>query len=84
MDSSGAARSDADIATDIAALLAAYDAGTELNQASASGPDMAGPGLQAGPNTGAAEGDGLVRDLSTSIWPFPAADQVVQVTIEPM
>ena len=84
LDGSGAARSDTDIANDVGAQLAAWDAGTEQNQGSALGPDMAGPGLQSGPNMGASEGDGTVRASSSDLWPLPAASSVVKVTIEPM
>jgi len=62
---------------DATALLAAYDAGTELNQAGAAGPSMAGTTLagiplQAAPNTGAADGNGLVRLLVSPVWTYPS------------
>jgi hypothetical protein len=79
----GAPRSNGDIATDVAAMLAAWDAGTEQNQAGAGGPSMAGPGLQPAPNTGASEGDGRVRALADPVWSYPRAVDVVKVTITP-
>jgi hypothetical protein len=84
VSSGGTARSDSDIATDVASLLGAWDAGTEQNQGAALGPDMAGPGLQSGPNMGASEGNGTVRAASSELWPLPAASSLVKVTIEPM
>ena len=79
----GAPRSNADIASDVAAMLAVWDAGTEQNQAGAGGPSMAGPGLQPAPNTGANEGDGRVRTLADPVWSYPPAVDVVKVTITP-
>ena len=84
MSNSGTARSDTDIATDVASLLGVWDAGTEQNQGAALGPDMAGPGLQSGPNMGASEGNGTVRAASSELWPLPAASSIIKVTIEPM
>lgn len=84
LTSTGSPRSDADITADVAELLAVFDAGTEQNQAGAAGPDMAGPGLQAGPNTGASEGNGTVRKVDVDLWPLPAASRLLRVTLEPM
>jgi hypothetical protein len=61
LDAEGMPRSNDDIANDVAQLLAAFDAGTEANQAAALGPDMAP--YQEAPNTGAAEGAGVVRPV---------------------
>jgi hypothetical protein len=88
LDATGTPRADAAIATDVAALLAAYDAGTEANQAGAAGPSMAGTtlagiALQAAPNTGAADGNGLVRLLAGSVWTYPSVKSVIQVTVTP-
>ena len=88
LDALGTPRSDAAIAADIATLLAAYDAGTEANQAGAAGPSMAGTTLagiplQAAPNTGAADGNGLVRLLVSPVWTYPSVKSVIKVTITP-
>jgi len=88
LDATGAARSDADIAADVTLLLAAYDAGTEANQAGAAGPSMAGKTmgtvlLQAAPNTGVADGNGLVRLLASSVWTYPSVASVIKVTVSP-
>jgi len=77
----GAPRSLDDIANDITAEFSAWDAGTELNQASAAGPDQAPH--QAGPNTGAEEGDSTVRLLEDPVWTYPENTDVVRVTITP-
>ncbi len=61
--------------------LAAYEAGTEANQGSALGPDMAP--YQAAPNTGANEGSGQVRPID-GVWPFPAVSQLIKVTLSSM
>ncbi len=84
LDAGGVPRSDNDIAADITAALASYDAGTEINQAGAAGPDMAGPQLQAGPDTGAPEGDSTVRALASPVWGYPAPTSVLRVTVAPV
>jgi hypothetical protein len=81
--SAGEPRSDAAIAADVTAMLAAWDAGTELNQGGAGGPTMAGPGLQAAPNTGASEGNNRVRAQADPVWVFPSPSDVIKVTIVP-
>lgn len=81
LDEAGAARSDLDIATDIAASLVAWDSGTEQNQAGAAGSDQAPQ--QAGPDTGEAEGNGLVRLLPDGVWSYPAVNEIVRVTVRP-
>ncbi len=78
----GAARPDADIAKDIAAMLAAYDAGTEQNQGGALGPDMA-TNSGGTPNVGAADGNGLVRPAMPGVWAYPMPNRTVIVTVEP-
>jgi len=89
LDATGTPRADSAIAADIAAALAAYDAGTEANQAGAAGPSMAGStllgavALQPAPNTGAADGNGLVRLLASSVWTYPTASSLIKVTITP-
>jgi 6-phosphogluconolactonase (cycloisomerase 2 family) len=61
----------------------AWDAGTERNQAGAAGPDQ--PPRQAGPDTGADEGDGTVRLLNNPdpVWYYPALENVLRATIIP-
>lgn len=83
---------DGEIEDAILASLQVYDAGTEQNQAGATGRDMAGPGLQAGPNTGASEGNGLVRIVTPGangaltnepVWEYPQLGQLIRVTVTP-
>ncbi|MGZ3417394.1 MAG: spondin domain-containing protein [Polyangiales bacterium] len=81
VDGGGAPRSIADINADLASMLAAWDAGTEGNQASALGPDQAP--RQAAANTGAGEGTGKVRKVD-QVWAFPAAKHVVRVHVKPL
>ena len=66
----------------IETALRAYDAGTEANQAGGAGPDQ--PPRQAAANTGAAEGNGLVRLLDDPIWLYPDVADLVRVTITPV
>lgn len=81
LDDAGAARSDEDIATDIAAALAAWDAGTENNQGGALGSDMPPAGA---PNTGASEGSGVVRDAEDDpVWPVPEPSNIIRVMVGP-
>lgn len=80
LDGTGEARSDAAIAADVVASLAAWDAGTERNQAGAAGPDQAP--RQAGPDTGAGEGDGTVRTFGAPVWLVPEPADLLRVTIE--
>ncbi|MGB0383855.1 MAG: spondin domain-containing protein, partial [Ardenticatenaceae bacterium] len=88
LNQDGTPRTDAEIAADIADEFIAWDAGTERNQAGAAGPDQAP--RQAGPNTGADEGNALVRLLggqlrspesTDSVWSYPNVSDVVRVTI---
>jgi spondin N len=67
----------------ISAALGAWEAGTEANQAGAIGRDQ--EPRQAADNTGANEGNGLVRGSSEDdlIWAWPDANQLVRVTIAP-
>jgi hypothetical protein len=81
LDSAGSPRSDNDIAADIMANLAAYESGTEANQGSALGPDMAP--YQSAANTGANEGSAKARAIN-GVWPFPAVPQVLKVTLTPV
>ena len=75
----GEPRSPDEIAADIRAGLRAWDAGTERNQSGAAGPDQAP--RQAAPDTGAAEGSGLVRRLEDPVWSYPRVADVLRVTI---
>lgn len=79
LDDDGDPRSDAEIAADVAATLRAYDAGTEANQAGARGRDMAP--YQSAPNTGVAEGSGVVRVLDDPIWSYPAVEEIVRLSV---
>jgi hypothetical protein len=81
LTAAGERRSNEDIAADIEASLAAWDAGTERNQAGAAGPDQAP--RQAGPNTGADEGNSTVRLLNDPVWRYPMLSDVLRVTIMP-
>lgn len=80
LNAAGNPRSDMDIATDIAATLAAWDAGTEQNQAGAAGSDQAPRGTA---NTGEAEGNGFLRLMPDGVWRYPAPADIVRVTIRP-
>ncbi|MDQ3368821.1 MAG: spondin domain-containing protein [Myxococcota bacterium] len=66
---------------DVSADIALYDAGSEIDQELAIGPDT-GP-QQAGPDTGAPDPITLVRELSTTAYPHPASTHL-RVTLEPM
>jgi hypothetical protein len=79
LDAQGMPRPDADIAADIEASLAVYDAGTEANQYGASGGDMAPHQAEAG--AGMPEGDGTVRMAGPGA---PPAAALLQVTISPL
>lgn len=63
---------------DVSRAIAIYDAGTELDQELAIGPDT-GP-QQAGPNTGAADPIAIVREAAHR---FPASTHL-RVTLEPV
>ncbi|HVJ21465.1 MAG TPA: spondin domain-containing protein, partial [Polyangiaceae bacterium] len=52
------------------------DAGTEASQAGAAGPDMIH--LQQTPNTGADEGNGMVRPWDDAVWYYPAATELLR------
>ena len=83
MNMDGTARSNEEIADDIASQRLAWDAGTERNQAGAGGPDQAP--RQAGPNTGADEGPGTVRLIGDeAVWDYPTVEEVLKVTIHPV
>ncbi|MGH2544752.1 MAG: spondin domain-containing protein, partial [Ardenticatenaceae bacterium] len=81
LNEDGTPRSDDEIAADIATLLTAWDSGTERNQAGAAGFNQAP--VQPAPNTGADEGNGLVRLLGDPdpVWSYPDVSAVVRVTI---
>jgi len=78
LDGTGNPRNDSDIAADITANLAAYESGTEANQGSALGPDMAP--YQLGPNQGANEGSGKMRPID-GVWPFPPVSTILKATL---
>ena len=82
VDDAGDPLSESDIAAAILAQLGAWESGTEANQAGAIGRDQAP--RQAADNTGANEGNTLVRSTEDDpIWAWPAVDQLVLVTIAP-
>lgn len=81
VDAQGKPRSPKDITADAKALLSAWDAGTEANQAGALGPDQAP--RQSAQNTGAGEGGGLVRPVDPT-WGVPAAKDLLRVTVKPL
>lgn len=81
VDAGGQVRPLADINADLATLLTAWDAGTEANQAGALGPDQAP--RQAGPDTGAPEGNGLVRKIDGA-WAYPSVRHLVRVRVKPL
>lgn len=80
LDADGAPRPDAALAEDARALRA-WDAGTEANQAGAAGADQVP--LQRGLDVGAGEGDGTVRAEADPVWGYPAAEELVRVTVTP-
>lgn len=81
VDAQGKPRAPKDITADAKALLSAWDAGTEANQAGALGPDQAP--RQSGQNTGAGEGGGLVRRVD-STWGVPDGKDFLRVTVKPL
>jgi hypothetical protein len=82
LDEEGNPRTDEDLAADVAALLGAFDAGTEANQAGAAGRDMAP--RQEAPDTGAPEGDGTVREVNDPVWSWPLPAHVLRITLGPV
>ena len=78
----GSRRGNAEIATDVATGLQAWDAGTEANEIGAAGPTQAP--RQSGPDEGFAEGSGLVRRFDDPIHTYPSTDRIVRVTICPL
>jgi hypothetical protein len=82
LDSGGQPRSNNDIAADIAAKLAAWDAGTEGNQAGGAGPDQGSN--QSASGRGPSEGSGLVRKYSNELWSYPQVKDLVTVTVTPI
>lgn len=82
LDPSGTPRSDAAIAADVRRMLRAWDVGTEANQAGGGGRDAVP--LQPGADIGTSEGDGTVRRQADPVWSYPAATELVRVTIRPI
>lgn len=85
LNDDGSPRTQPEINADIAARFIAWDAGTERNQAGAAGPDQAP--RQAGPDTGADEGDGTVRILNDAnpdpVWDYAPLTDVLRATLIP-
>jgi hypothetical protein len=74
---------DEELATAVAGALAAWDAGTEANQAGGRGRDMVP--FQAAPGDGLAEGTGIVRNAETDpVWTYPEAARLISVTVSPV
>lgn len=82
LDSDGNRRDASAVGDDITDTLAAYNAGTEADQAGAIGLDQ--PPRQDGADTGPAEGDGSVRELDDPVWSYPTVEEALTVTVEPM
>jgi hypothetical protein len=82
LDSAGAPRSNAGIAADLDAALRIFDAGTEANQVGGAGPDQAL--RQSAPDTGPAEGSGLVRAYDDPVWSYPDVVDLLRITVEPL
>lgn len=85
LDEGGSPRSDAAIASDVAALFYAWDTGTEANQAGGGGRDNVP--LQNNEmltDVGASEGDGTVRAEPDPTYGFPSPAELVRVTIAPV
>jgi hypothetical protein len=82
LDAGGVPRAAAAVEADIAAALAAWDAGTEGDQAGAAGRDMAPSGA---PDSGPGNGTGLVREADADeIWSVPQAGGVIRVIVAPV
>jgi hypothetical protein len=88
LDTNGDPRAVADINSDLSSGVAAWDAGTEANQAGAAGADMAVPPFlnkpygQTSGNTGASEGDGTIRAASSGVWFYPSVSSIVSVSLD--
>ena len=80
IDSNGTVRDVNAIATDIAELLSAWDAGTEANQSGAIGADQPPRNTN---NAGPLEGNGLVREVDDPVWSYPPVGDLVRVTVRP-
>ena len=72
------------LATAVEGALAAWDAGTEANQAGAIGRDQAP--RQDAPNTGANEGNGIIADVNDKdpVWVYPDPARLIRVTVAPV
>jgi len=82
VDEDGVPFTDAEYVIEVATQLAAWEAGTEANQAGAIGRDQYP--RQAADDTGVAEGAGTVRFTEDDpVWAWPDADQIVRVTVGP-
>lgn len=83
VDGGGAVLSAAEAEAAIAAALGAWEAGTEANQSGGAGRDQYPQ--QAADNTGANEGDPLIRTMDDDdpIWAWPDANTLVRVTVTP-
>ncbi len=82
LDAGGRPRSTAAIAAELTAELAAWDAGTEQNQAGAGGAHQ--PPRQALADSGPREGDGNVRLEAGGPWSLPPLGDMVRITLSPV
>lgn len=78
LDEDGAPRDIELIARDVRERLRAWDAGTEVNQVGGAGSDQSPH--QSAYGAGASEGDGRVR-AETDVWSYPAADELLRLTV---
>lgn len=86
MDSDSNLRNEGDVQADLEQALGAWEAGTEVNQPGAAGPDQAtGPDLSGGQSAagqGPEEGDGAIRE-SQGLYTYPRLGDLLEITIEP-
>lgn len=80
LDAQGRPRPASEIEAEANQRLMAWDAGSEANQAGATGPDQPPAAHDQGP----AEGPGVVRLADARTWPTPPASQLVRVRIRPV
>jgi hypothetical protein len=81
LDGSDMRRATVDLEDEIASMLTAWDAGTELNQCGAAGRDQAP--RQASPDTGEDEGGAVVRMPPDGVYTYPRMGDVLRVTVTP-
>lgn len=86
IDGDGNLRNEGDVESDIEDALAAWDAGTEVNQPGAAGPHQATgpdlPGGQASAGEGPDEGSGETREYQ-GLYTYPRLGDLLEITVEP-